>query len=298
MPGKDFTRVGVQHQRGPKCSFDGDELRFPISRGIWEDPRRLLTARRDLATFAAIADARLFELGSGEQDSDYLFWQKEARRIPRLYKRLLPAPRRTNFSATATAGEFSTRTPGTQEGGTRERPIESPATPHNSAATFTFDDPRTDPNDGFGNSEASTVLDPRIYPNSRVLPDPVVDDGETLRRAAAERASDRLCAAIVHAAALEEEPRGRKRYRDDEVPYLRLQQRRPLVSFFPRALRLQGTDDGPSMLETEEPSGSDEVILETQHPAENEVADPQRHPRVNAVVSAGQETIGGGGRGW
>ncbi|KAL4901704.1 hypothetical protein BDW74DRAFT_181422 [Aspergillus multicolor] len=86
LPGKDFTRVGVNGDRGPKRSFDGDELKFPITRDIWESPKRLITARSDLATFAGIADARLYELGQGDQDNDYLFWQSEARRIPGLYK--------------------------------------------------------------------------------------------------------------------------------------------------------------------------------------------------------------------
>ncbi|KAL4991837.1 hypothetical protein BDW68DRAFT_173778 [Aspergillus falconensis] len=243
MPGKDFTRVGVQHQRGPKCSFDGDELRFPVSREIWEDPRRLLTARCDLATFAAIVDARLYELGSGEQDNDYLFWQKEARRIHRLYKRPLTAARGPDSSAKAMVGEWSTRAPATQEGSIGERPIEIPATPHNSVATFTIDGARAGPDDGSDDGDAS--------------------------RAAAERASQQL------RAALEEDPRGRKRHGDDEDPNPRPPKRRPLAFLSPAALRLPGVDDDLAMPETQEPSRGDEMAPEMQPSAENEVADPQ-----------------------
>ncbi|KAL4782308.1 hypothetical protein BJX76DRAFT_332902 [Aspergillus varians] len=84
LPDRAFARVG-ECQRGPRCQFDGKELRFPIPRRVWEDAGLLLTARTDLAHFVAIVDARLFELGLGG-DSDYLFWEKEARRIPALYK--------------------------------------------------------------------------------------------------------------------------------------------------------------------------------------------------------------------
>ncbi|KAL4960524.1 DUF3716 domain-containing protein [Aspergillus stella-maris] len=83
-PGSPFARVG-HSQRGPRCFFDGTELRFPISREIWQDRARLAVARSDLAHFAAIIDARLFEKGSGEGGNDYLFWNREARRLPGLY---------------------------------------------------------------------------------------------------------------------------------------------------------------------------------------------------------------------
>jgi hypothetical protein len=78
-----LNRVGVS-QRGPRCEFDGDELRFPISRLIWEDPKRLLAARSDLAHFLATVDARLYELGE-EGDDDSFFWRREAKRLPALY---------------------------------------------------------------------------------------------------------------------------------------------------------------------------------------------------------------------
>ncbi|KAL4950589.1 hypothetical protein BDW69DRAFT_187219 [Aspergillus filifer] len=83
-PGEPFARVG-HSQRGPRCFFDGNELRFPISREIWRDRARLAVARSDLAHFAAILDARLFEQGSGEGGDDYLFWNREARRLAGLY---------------------------------------------------------------------------------------------------------------------------------------------------------------------------------------------------------------------
>ncbi|KAL2865321.1 DUF3716 domain-containing protein [Aspergillus lucknowensis] len=89
-----LNRVGVS-QRGPRCQFDGDELKFPISRAIWENPRRLLTARSDLAHFLSIADARLYELGEGDADSDYMFWAEEARRLPALYNPV-SAPQNNN----------------------------------------------------------------------------------------------------------------------------------------------------------------------------------------------------------
>lgn len=78
-----LNRVGVS-QRGPRCEFDGDELRFPISRRIWEDPKRLLAARSDLAHFLATVDARLYEIGE-EGDDDSFFWRREAKRLPALY---------------------------------------------------------------------------------------------------------------------------------------------------------------------------------------------------------------------
>ncbi|KAL4943447.1 hypothetical protein BDV06DRAFT_221194 [Aspergillus oleicola] len=83
-PGQAFTRVG-HSQRGPRCFFDGEELHFPISREIWRDVRRLITARSDLAHFASIVDARLYEMGSGEGGDDYLFWKSEGRRLPNRY---------------------------------------------------------------------------------------------------------------------------------------------------------------------------------------------------------------------
>jgi hypothetical protein len=78
-----LNRVGVS-QKGPRCEFDGDELRFPISRSIWEDPKRLLAARSDLAHFLATVDARLYEIGE-EGDDDSFFWRREAKRLPALY---------------------------------------------------------------------------------------------------------------------------------------------------------------------------------------------------------------------
>ncbi|KAL2798635.1 hypothetical protein BJX66DRAFT_36083 [Aspergillus keveii] len=78
-----LNRVGVS-QKGPRCEFDGDELRFPISRSTWEDPKRLLAARSDLAHFLATVDARLYEIGE-EGDDDLFFWRREAKRLPALY---------------------------------------------------------------------------------------------------------------------------------------------------------------------------------------------------------------------
>ncbi|KAL4802000.1 hypothetical protein BDV18DRAFT_164508 [Aspergillus unguis] len=82
-PDMAFARVGVS-QRGPRCQFDGEELRFPITRDVWENSRLLVVARADLAHFVSIVDARLYELGSGE-NADYFFWQAEAKRMPGLY---------------------------------------------------------------------------------------------------------------------------------------------------------------------------------------------------------------------
>ncbi|KAL4878333.1 hypothetical protein BJY04DRAFT_221270 [Aspergillus karnatakaensis] len=84
-PDKAFFRVGLSRD-GPRCQFDGDELRFPISRKIWDDPRRLLTAFSDLATFVSIVQARLYEVGQSETDSEYAFWRAEAARMSALYK--------------------------------------------------------------------------------------------------------------------------------------------------------------------------------------------------------------------
>lgn len=77
-----FARIGTS-QYGPRCHFDGVELKFPISREIWKSERRLLKARSDLAHFVAIIDTRLFEMGYAR--SDAVFWEREARRMTRLF---------------------------------------------------------------------------------------------------------------------------------------------------------------------------------------------------------------------
>ncbi|KAL4791326.1 hypothetical protein BDV19DRAFT_393189 [Aspergillus venezuelensis] len=109
-PGSPFTRVG-HSQRGPRCFFDGTELQFPISREIWRDRARLAVARSDLAHFAAIIDARLFEQGSGEGGNDYIFWNREARRLLGLYplpngwrQRVQRAPRVESSSESSSGG--------------------------------------------------------------------------------------------------------------------------------------------------------------------------------------------------
>ncbi|KAJ0420347.1 hypothetical protein BJY00DRAFT_313019 [Aspergillus carlsbadensis] len=89
-----LNRVGVS-QHGPRCEFDGDELRFPITRLVWEDPRQLVVARSDLAHFLAIVDARLFEIGEAGND-DSFFWRREARRLPALYLAPQAPPRRAS----------------------------------------------------------------------------------------------------------------------------------------------------------------------------------------------------------
>lgn len=77
-----FSRVGTS-QHGPRCHFDGVELKFPISREVWESERRLLKARSDLAHFVAIIDTRLYDMGYAR--SDAVFWEREARRMTRLF---------------------------------------------------------------------------------------------------------------------------------------------------------------------------------------------------------------------
>ncbi|KAL4915016.1 hypothetical protein BDW62DRAFT_203992 [Aspergillus aurantiobrunneus] len=102
LPDRAFARVGV-NQRGPRCFFDGDELKFPLSRDIWEDPRRLVATRADLAHFVSIVDARLFELGRGGDD-DYLFWRQEADRMPALYNPPPPASDASSDAASYPGG--------------------------------------------------------------------------------------------------------------------------------------------------------------------------------------------------
>ncbi|KAL3465215.1 hypothetical protein BJX64DRAFT_285758 [Aspergillus heterothallicus] len=103
LPDSQMNRVGVS-QRGPRCDFDGDELRWPISRAIWEDPRRLLASRSDLAHFLSIVDARLYEFGEGEED-DSFFWRGEGRRLPALYARPLPPTPNKNVQVPSTQPE-------------------------------------------------------------------------------------------------------------------------------------------------------------------------------------------------
>lgn len=81
-PHHSLSRVGTS-QHGPRCHFDGVELKFPISREVWESERRLLKARSDLAHFVAIIDTRLYDMGYAR--SDAVFWEREARRMTRLF---------------------------------------------------------------------------------------------------------------------------------------------------------------------------------------------------------------------
>ncbi|OJJ54131.1 hypothetical protein ASPSYDRAFT_490323 [Aspergillus sydowii CBS 593.65] len=96
-PHHSLSRVGTS-QHGPRCHFDGVELKFPISREVWESERRLLKARSDLAHFVAIIDTRLYDMGYAR--SDAVFWEREARRMTRLFttgrrnKKGKPAPGR------------------------------------------------------------------------------------------------------------------------------------------------------------------------------------------------------------
>ncbi|KAL4862228.1 hypothetical protein BDV12DRAFT_203227 [Aspergillus spectabilis] len=84
-PDRAFARVGISRS-GPRCEFDGDELQFPISKEIWDNPRRLLSARSDLATFVSVVDARLYETGQTEDPSEYTFWRAEAQRLSGMYQ--------------------------------------------------------------------------------------------------------------------------------------------------------------------------------------------------------------------
>ncbi|CEL06850.1 hypothetical protein ASPCAL10022 [Aspergillus calidoustus] len=158
-----LNRVGVS-QRGPRCEFDGDELRFPISRLIWEDPKRLLAARSDLAHFLATVDARLYELGE-EGDDDSFFWRREAKRLPALYA-APQAPKRAS----------SVQVPQTQEP-TDETPDVVPETQQNDETVIAETPPKTTPQAATPKPQDKAPVVPETQPaDDKVIPETPVEE--------------------------------------------------------------------------------------------------------------------------
>lgn len=64
---------------GPaRIPFDGKVLAWGLSRSLWNDPKLLAEAHRDLSTFQSIVESRLCVLGVSKGRNDIAFWTREA----------------------------------------------------------------------------------------------------------------------------------------------------------------------------------------------------------------------------